>query len=221
MRRGLASLFLLFACLSSAPALDVFQCFASGYRGDMSGTIGLGIRDVMPSIPIGARLTAGVVYQFDSGDATAARRIFINDNEGGSIEKWGLSHVLSLDITYRVTSGKNLRLEGYAGPRMSFYSAHFGFIGNNEVFAARSDSFGLGGGMQAALRTGSRLAVVLSAGADFFFPSMLYAHGTYYYTPNGVDQVPRNDYSYKDADAAVNQPKIVPVAILGFEYSLK
>lgn len=43
--------------------------------------------------------------------------------------------------------------------------AHFGFIGNNEAFTARSDSFGLGGGMQAALRTGSRPAVVPSAGA--------------------------------------------------------
>jgi hypothetical protein len=221
MRRGLASLSLLFACLSCAPALDVFQCFAGGYRGDASGTIGLGIRDVMPSIPIGARLTAGVVYQFDSGDATAARRIFINDNEGGSIEKWGLSHLLSLDITYGVISGKSLRIEGYAGPRVSFYSAHFGFIGNNEVFAARSDSFGLGGGMQAVLRTGPRLSTVLSAGADFFFPSRLYAHGTYYYTPSGVDQVPRDDYTYEDADAAVNQPIFVPVATLGFEYSLR
>jgi hypothetical protein len=221
MRRGLASLSLLIACLAPAPALDFFECFASGYRGDLAGTIGLGMRDLIPSIPIGARLTAGAVYQFDSGDATAARHIFINDNEGGSIEKWGLSHVLSLDITYKVLSGKNLRVEGYGGPRVSFYSAHFGFIGNNEVFAARSDSFGLGGGMQAVLRTGPRLAAVLSAGAEFYFPSRLYAHGTYYYTPSGVDQVPREDYTYKDADAAVNQPKFIPVAILGFEYSMK
>lgn len=221
MRRGLASLSLLIACLAAAPALDVFQCFASGYRGDLSGTLGIGFRDLIPSIPIGARLTAGVAYQFDSGDATAARRIFINDNEGGSIEKWGLSHMLSLDITYRLASGKSLAIDGYAGPRVSFYSAHFGFIGNNEVFAARSDAFGLGAGMQAVLRTGPRLSTLLSAGADFYFPAMLYAHGTYYYTPSGVDQVPRDAYTYKDADAAVNQPRFVPVAFMGFEYSLK
>jgi hypothetical protein len=221
MKRYVVFITLLLARLVSAHALDVFQCFSSGYHGDVSGTIGLGIRDFIPSIPIGARLTAGVAYQFDSGDATAARHIFINDNEGGSIEKWGLSHALALDITYKVASGKNLRIDGYAGPRVCFYSAHFGFIGNNEVFAARSDSFGLGAGMQAVLRTGPRLAAVLSAGADYFFPSMLYAHGTYYYTPNGVDQVPRDAYTYKDADAAVNQPKFVPVAILGFEYALK
>ena len=44
-------------------------------------------------------------YQFDSGDATAARRIFINDDEGGAIEKWEVNHMLGLDLTFEYGSG--------------------------------------------------------------------------------------------------------------------
>jgi hypothetical protein len=221
MKRSAFFLVLLLACLSSAHGLEVFQIYSGGYYGDISGALGIGVRDIFPSLPIGARLTAGVAYQYDSGDATSARRIFINDNEGGSIEKWGMSHMLALDITFRAASSKNLSLYGFAGPRLSFYSAHFGFIGNNEVFAVRSNAFGIGIGAQVTLRTGPRLVASLSGGADYYFPAKLYAHGTYYYTPNGVDQVPRNAYTYEDADAAVNQPRFTPALILGFEYLLK
>jgi hypothetical protein len=221
MKRYSVLFLLLLLCLASAQGLEVFQSYSSGYYGDVSGALGIGIRDLTPSFPIGARLTASVAYQFDSGDATTARKIFINDNEGGTIEKWGTNHLLALDLTYRAAGKKDLALYGFAGPRVSFYSAHFGFIGNNEVFAVRSNAFGAGGGLQLMLRTGPRLAAVLRGGADYYFPAKLYAHGTFYYTPDGVDQVPRNDYTYKDADAAVNQPRLVPVVTLGFEYALK
>lgn len=221
MKRYAVLLLLLLVCLVSAQGLAVFQSYSTGYYGGVSGAIGFGIRDLAPSFPIGVRLSASVTYQFDSGDATSARRIFINDNQGGTIEKWGMNHMLALDLTYRVGSRKDSSLYGFAGPRVSFYSAHFGFIGNNEVFAVRSDAFGAGGGLQLMTRTGPRLMASLSGGADYYFPAKLYAHGTYYYTPDGVDQVPRNDYTYKDADAAVNQPRLVPVVTLGLEYQFK
>jgi hypothetical protein len=221
MKRYSVFFLLLLVCLASVQGLEMFQSYSSGYYGDVSGSLGFGIRDLVPSFPIGVRMLATIAHQFDSGDATSARKIFINDNEGGTVEKWGINHLLLLDLTYRVAGKKDFSLYGFAGPRMSFYGAHFGFIGNNEVFTVRSDAFGAGGGMQVMLRTGPRLAAVLSAGADYYFPSKLYAHGTFYYTPDGVDQVPRNDYTYEDADAAVNQPRLVPVVTLGFEYQLK
>jgi hypothetical protein len=221
MKRLYLLLLVLLLCLASAQGLELFQSYSCGYYGDVAGSLGFGIRDLSPSLPIGARLIARVAYQFDSGDATAARRIFINDNEGGTVEKWGINHLLALDITYRVAGKNDLSFYGFAGPRVSFYAANFGFIGNNEVFAARSDAFGVGGGMEAKLRAGTKLAVALSGGADFYFPAKLYAHGTYYYTPDGKDQVPRDAYTYKDADAAVNQPRLVPSITLGLEYLLK
>jgi hypothetical protein len=220
MKRYFVLVLLLFICLASAQGLEIFQSFSSGYQGDAAGTLGFGIWDLVPSFPIGVRLLFGIVYQLDSGDATAARRIFINDNEGGTIEKWGTNHLLALDLTYRVAGSKDLLLYGFAGPRMSFYSAHFGFIGNNEVFAVRSDALGAGGGLQVMLRLGPRFRATLSGGADYFLPAKLYAHGTFYYTPDGVDQVPRNAYTYQDADAAVNQPRLLPVISLGIEYQL-
>ena len=221
MKRYFIFVLLLLVCLASAQGLELFQSYSSGYYGDVAGALGFGIRDLTQSFPIGMRLLASVAYQFDSGDATTARKIFINDNEGGTVEKWGTNHLLALDLTYRVAGSKDLLLYGFAGPRVSFYSAHFGFIGNNEVFAVRSNAFGAGGGLQVMLRTGPRLMAMLSGGADYYFPARLYAHGTFYYTPDGVDQVPRNAYTYADADAAVNQPRLVPVVTLGFEYQLK
>lgn len=221
MKKNFLIALLMLGVLASAQSLDVFQSLTSGYTGDVAGVLGFGFRDLTKSFPIGLRLQVGVAYQFDSGDATAARRIFINDNEGGTIEKWGVNHMLALDFTYRVAGRKDLLLYGYAGPRLSFYSAHFGFIGNNEVFAVRSDAFGAGAGVQLLLRTGTRLMATLTGGAEYYLPAKLYAHGTFYYTPDGLDQVPRNDYTYEDADAAVNQPRLVPVVTLGFEYQLK
>ena len=40
------------------------------------------------------------------------------------------------------------------------------------------------------------------------------------YTPDGIDDNPRNAYTYEDADSVVNQPKLAPSVSLGFSYRL-
>jgi hypothetical protein len=55
------------------------------------------------------------------------------------------SFPIGVRLMASVAGSKDILLYGFAGPRLSFYSAHFGFIGNNEVFAVRSNAFGAGG----------------------------------------------------------------------------
>jgi hypothetical protein len=202
-------------------ALDVYQGVESGYYGDVAGILRFSLRGLSQRVPVELRLMAGAAYQFDSGDATLARKIFINDNTGGTIEKYGTNLLVGLDLAYRLLGGPDLALNAFAGPRGSFYSAHYTFVGNNESFAVRSNAAGIGGGASVVLRMGKRTVGTLTAGVDYFFPAKLYGHGTYTYTPDGVDQNPRNDYTYEDADAAVNQPRLLPALTLGVEYLLK
>jgi hypothetical protein len=225
MERPFLTVLLVFvislAGTSGLPALEVYQGVESGYYADVAGLLRFSFRGLSDRVPVGLRVVGGAVYQFDSGDATLARRIFINDNTGGTVEKYGLNLLLGIDLTYRVAGEGDLVLLAYGGPRGSFYSAHYTFVGNNEAFAVRSNAFGVGGGLAAVLQMGARTTGVINAGADYFFPAKLYGHGTYYYTPDGVDQNPRNAYTYEDADAAVNQPKLVPAITLGVEYRLE
>jgi len=165
------------------PALEVYQGVESGYYDDVAVLVRFSFRELSETLPVGVRVVAGAVYQFDSGDG-------------------------------------ELSLLAYGGPRGSFYSAHYTFFGNNEAFAIHSNAFGAGGGLAAVLKMGARTTGVLNAGVDYFFPAKLYGHGTFYYTPDGVDQNPRHAYTYEDADAAVNQPKLVPAITLGVEYRL-
>jgi hypothetical protein len=59
--------------------------------------------------------------------------------------------------------------------------------------------------------------MVFGGGADYFFESTLKGHDTSY-GPNGDDVNPREDYTYDDADDAVNQPKIMGRFMIGINY---
>ena len=49
----------------------------------------------------------------------------------------------------------------------------------------------------------------------YFIPARIDAHGTFYYTPDGLDQVARNDFTFEDADASINQPSLRPSIEIG------
>jgi hypothetical protein len=221
MKRAVLLLALIAGGCCSLGALELFQSVDSGYYGDVGGLLRFSLRDLSRSTPVGLRAHAGLAYQFDSGDAAAARRIFINDNTGGTIQKYGLDVLVGMDLLYRFKQSKDLQLQGFAGPRGSFYFGHFTFLGNNESFTVRSNAFGIGVGLLALLSAGKRLTLSLNAGVDYYFPAKLYGHGTYYYTPDGVDENPRGTYTYADADEAVNQPGLLPAITLGIDYRLK
>jgi hypothetical protein len=166
------------------------------------------------------RVSAGTAYQFNSGDADQARKVFINDNEGGTVKDYGLTVMILMDLTYRLAAKNELSVHLFGGPRGSFYSAHFAFIGDNEDFAVRHNTFGLGAGARLRLDISPKYSGDLGAGVDYYFPSKLFGHGQFEYTPDGVDDNPRNAYTYEDADSVVNQPKLAPFVTLGFSYRL-
>jgi hypothetical protein len=105
----------------------------------------------------------------------------------------------------------------FAGVRYSMFTAHFKFIGGNEFFDVTSDQWGLGGGLESYFALGSNLDLIITAGADYYFSGTLNGHDTAY-SPDGESINPREDYTYEDADNSVNQPKILPRVMVGFNY---
>ncbi len=198
----------LFILISiSVFALEPFHEISAGYYGDTGVSLALRLEEESSDFPFFIQARGGYVYQLDPGNATDARAIFINDNTGGNIEKYGESYLAAMDLGWKWTPSEKLFLEVTVSGLWNYYSAHYAFIGNNEAFTVTSDPFGIGAG--AALRfpiNDSSSTLLLKGGGEYFFKSQLDAHGTYYYTPDGLDERPRNDYTYEDADTAVNQP---------------
>jgi hypothetical protein len=59
----------------------------------------------------------------------------------------------------------------------------------------------------------------LTIGGDYFFDAKLQGHDTAY-LPDGENVNPRDDFTYKDADKAINQPKIEFRLMIGFSYAI-
>jgi hypothetical protein len=189
-----------------------------GYSYGPGGGLRLSLQRIGTNVPLGIDLGAGYYHQVNPGDAEAARRIFINDNTGGTIEKHGYSISIFMNLKYRILLFRGMEFHILAGPRYTWYTAHFAFIGNNEAFDVKSDHWGLGGGIELDIRMTDRLFFTINLGLDYYFPSQLSGHGTYYYNPGGKDDVPRQNYTYEDADRAVNQPGLAVRAMLGVRY---
>jgi hypothetical protein len=161
---------------------------------------------------------AGAFYTSDPGNAEEARAIFINDATGGTIVKRGYTMPVQVDLGYRIVSTDNFSIHLAGGPRAAFHRARFSYVGDNEDFTVRSNVFGAGGFLEGNLNINADTALILKGGADYFFPPKFTAHGTFYYTPDGVDDNPRNDYTYEDADAAVYQPDLEIRVSLGVRF---
>jgi len=167
--------------------------------------------------PLRARLGLGYVAT-EPGDALAARRIFINDATNGVPEESGRTWELKLDLQYPVSLLSMERAFLYGGVRYARFTGNFKFVGGNEDFDVTSNNWGLGAGLESYFRVSPRFDMVLTAGLDYFFSSSLSGHDTSY-SPEGEDRNTRNDYTYSDADAAIGQPKLDPVLMLGFAYN--
>jgi len=167
--------------------------------------------------PLRARLGLGYVAT-EPGDALAARRIFINDATNGIPEESGRTWALKLDVQYPVSLLSMERAFLFGGLRYARFTGNFKFVGGNEDFDVTSNHWGLGAGLESYFMVSPRFDMVLTAGLDYFFSSSLSGHDTSY-SPEGEDQNPRNDYTYSDADAAIGQPKLDPVLMLGFAYN--
>ena len=103
------------------------------------------------------------------------------------------------------------------GVRYSRFRGNFKYVGGNEDFDVKSSHWGIGASLQSHFAMGGRFDLVLDGGLDYFFSSRLSGHDTSY-DPDGTAVNPREDYTYTDADAAIGQPKLRPVLMLGGSY---
>ena len=152
-----------------------------------------------------------------AGDAWMARRVFINNNDNGTARGKGKMWDTRLDLLYPINlfSLRNSRI--FVGARRSFFNAYFEYIGGAETFDVNANQWGLGGGVETSFSLSPRVDMVLTGGADYYFRSTIAGHDTYY-RPNGDDTHPIDNYTYKDADAAINQPNINARLMLGIAY---
>lgn len=166
--------------------------------------------------PLQARLGLGFT-SVDAGSPPEARRVFINNATNGIPEKSGQTWDFSLDVGYPVHLFSMQRAFVAGGVRYARFKGNFKYVGGNEDFDVKSSHWGLGAALQSYFAMGGRFDLVLNAGLDYFFSSTLTGHDTSY-DPDGTAVNPREDYTYTDADAAVGQPKLSPILMLGMNY---
>lgn len=61
------------------------------------------------------------------------------------------------------------------------------------------------------------LDLMIITGLDYYFQSRLKGHDTAY-SPDGEDVNPREDYTFSDADNAINQPGFEACIMFGVAY---
>ncbi len=194
----------------------IYAGFETGYYGGFGGQLNFTISNFAKSFPLSTRFAIGYTST-DPGNPAEARKIFINNATNGIPEKSGWIWDFRMDMLYNIKLFSMQKSFLFAGVRYSMFTANFKFIGGNEFFDITSDQWGLGGGLESYFAIASNLDLVLTAGADYYFSGTISGHDTAY-NPDGVDINPREDYTYDDADKSVNQPKILPRFMIGFNY---
>ena len=196
------------------------QCNAGlqiGYLGGAGVQVNGTLSNFAEALPVSLR--AGIAYARTSpGDPLDARRVFINDATNGTPETDGHLWDIRLDLVRPVHIGSLPRTSLLVGARYSRFTAHFLYVGGNEDFVVNSNAWGLGAGLQSLFAIGSQVDLALSTGLDYYFPSALYGHDTWY-NPDDQNVHPREGYTYSDADASINQPRIELRVLLGLNYN--
>jgi hypothetical protein len=197
----------------------------TGYNGGFGVQLSATALKPLQSLPVQLRL--GIGYnKLDAGSAADARRIFINNATNGVPEEKAKSFDYRLDFLW---SSSLLSLEEaylVVGPRYSSYTANFKYVGGNEDFDVTSKQFGLGLGAESHFPISKKLNLVAAAGMDYFFNNTLQGHDTSY-SPDNDNVNPRNDnqnndvqFTYTDANDAVNQPNFMPRVLLGIQLKI-
>jgi hypothetical protein len=171
------------------------------------------------NFPFSAKFSLGL-SSLNAGDALAARKIFINNNTNGIPEQSGSTLNLEMDFMYKYTIFHLYRNYFYVGPRYIMFTGNFNYVGGNEDFDVTSNQWGVGVGVENFFRIVPSIDLVLNFGYDYYLSNTLYGHDTSY-TPDGTDLNPREDYTFNDADNAINQPQHQLKAMIGFSYNFR
>ncbi|MDH3197082.1 MAG: hypothetical protein OEO21_02475 [Candidatus Krumholzibacteria bacterium] len=187
-----------------------------GYN-DGPGAFAYGmVSEFATGLPLALRLGAGYT-SVAPGSALDARRVFINDATNGTPEKSAHRWDARLDMLYRLPFAGWDRFHALGGVRYLHHTSDFKFIGGNEFFNITSKQWGLGLGMDAMFAMGAKADFVMGGGLDYFFDANLTGHDTAY-SPDGEHVNARAEYSYADADDAINQPSLEFRFMIGVNY---
>jgi hypothetical protein len=171
------------------------------------------LKNLAEGFPFNIKLGVGFSF-LNPGKPDAVREMFINDATDGVPEKAGRLVDLRADFLYNFSGRNHL----YAGPRFALFTGNFNYVGGNEDFDITSNQWGLGVGAESYFRISPVIDLVFSVGYDYFFSSAFYGHDTFY-SPDGEIVNGRKDFTYEDADDAVNQPKHNLKATVGLSYN--
>jgi hypothetical protein len=207
-----------------ARAVDFRWSLLAGTSAPTVTKPGLGARgevmayDVFRSVPLGFMFGFGYT-RVDPGDALFARKVFINQNDNGTPEKSGYFLDFKLDAIWFFHVKGYERVGIFGGLRHDMFRGDFRYVGGNEDFEVRADDWGLGIGGRGEMRLSRTFSLVGSVGLDFYPVSTLNGHDATY-SSNGGNTNARDDgngntYGWKDADKAINQPRLMPSLMVG------
>lgn len=195
----------------------------AGYNSGFGAQTNFTLYNLVQDIPIHLRLEIGYT-NIDPGVSSDARRIFINNATNGTPEKKGKIIDYRLDFLFPIELLNDSFIK--IGPRHSKYKGNFKYIGGNEDFDVLSNQWGFGIGLGHFFKINDKLDFEINAGFDYFANATLTGHDTSY-SPNDESINARNDnendnieFTFKEADQAINQPKYMPHIMLGINYQL-
>ena len=177
------------------------------------------VSNLAEGFPFAFRFTISYSFLWDAGIPDAARHVFVNENNNGVPDKSASLWSFGLDFMHQINilSLKDAYL--FAGIRHSSFTGTFDFIGGDELFDVNANQWGLATGIDTYFRMGPRIDLLISVSAEYYFPSTLDGHDAAY-SPDGEYVNQRQNYTYNDADNAINQPKLIPKLLIGVNFHL-
>ncbi len=126
----------------------------------------------------------------DAGIPLDARHVFINNNTNGTPTEDGHTWQLRFDLAHPVAHLGKSPVNLGLGARKAFFTGTFDFVGGNENFDVTGRPWGVG--------------LVLDTS----------------YSPDNDNVNPHEDYDWDDADAAINQPSLEALGLVGLRWRL-
>lgn len=219
MSRQLLVLAMITAIMAgSAQATDTSLGLGIGATAGFGGQVDLTFDNFTRNTPLGIRFS-GAYSTRDAGNAMDARHVFINNNTNGTPETSASTWQMRMDLLFPLGKIGSVPLRIGAGVRKAYFTGTYDFVGGNEKFDVTSSPWGLGALLETALPMSDKVDFHIQLGVDYFFDSRLEGHDTAY-EPDGDDVNPREDYTWEDADEAVNQPSVELLGLLGVRIKL-
>lgn len=188
----------------------------AGYKGGLGFKLSGTMSHFAQGFPLAFEVGVGHT-RLDPGNPELARRIFINEATNGTPQKTGYLWDLRFNVLFPIHILGMQDASMYVGVRRSYFTANFRYVGGNEVFDITSDPWGWGAGVKASFPMGRSISFTMNAGFDHYPDAMLTGHDTSYF-PDGETVNQKEEFTYKDADNAINQPKFQPLLMIGLTF---